>query len=154
MASCISDFLLPSAVILDLRAATKQSLLHALSEQASGFTKLPAETIFAELNKRESLGSTGMGDGIALPHATYAGLNQTFGLVARMKPPVDFEAIDGKPVDLVFLLLTPMSAEKTHLNALAAVSRRLRNREVTEKLRTITDAAAFYTLLAGEKHCA
>jgi nitrogen PTS system EIIA component len=151
MASCIVDFLSPRAVILDLRATTKQSLLHALSEQASGFTKLSPETIFAELNKRESLGSTGMGDGVAIPHATYTGLSQTFGLVARLKPAVDFEAIDGKPVDLVFLLLTPAAAEKTHLNALAAISRRLRNREVTEKLRTTTDATAFYNLIVGEK---
>jgi len=154
MASSIINFLSPNAVILDLRAANKQSLLHALSEQASASTKLPAETIFAELSKRENLGSTGMGEGVAIPHATYSGLSTTFGLVARVKPPVDFEAIDGKPVDLVFLLLTPASGEKTHLNALAAISRRLRNREITEKLRTSADAAAFYNLMVDEKRCA
>jgi PTS system nitrogen regulatory IIA component len=154
MASCIFDFLSPSAVILDLRVPTKQSLLHALSEEASRFAKLTPEAIFAELNRRESLGSTGMGDGIAIPHATYTGLSKTFGLVARAKPAVDFDAIDGKPVDLVFLLLTPASGEKTHLNALAAISRRLRTREVTEKLRTAADAAAFYNVLIGEKHSA
>jgi nitrogen PTS system EIIA component len=154
MASSIVDFLSPNAVVLDLRAANKQSLLHALSEQASASTRLPSETIFAELNKRESLGSTGMGDGVAIPHATYSGLSQTFGLVARVKPPVDFEAIDGKPVDLVFLLMTPASGEKTHLNALAALSRRLRNRDVTGKLRTSADAVAFYNLMIDEKYCA
>jgi PTS system nitrogen regulatory IIA component len=150
MSSCIPSFLSPGAVILDLRAATKPSLLHALSERASQPSGLPAETIFAELSKRESLGSTGMGDGIAIPHATYARLHRTFGLAARVKPAVDFDAIDGKPVDLVFLLLTPASSEKTHLNALAAISRRLRNRDVTEKLRAIAGPDGFYRLLIGE----
>ncbi|HVX34721.1 MAG TPA: PTS sugar transporter subunit IIA [Hyphomicrobium sp.] len=149
MASCIIDFLSPRAVMLDVRVPTKLALLRTLSERASAATGLPAETIFAELNKRESLGSTGMGDGIALPHAAYADLKQTFGLVARLKPPVEFEAIDSKPVDLAFLLLTPAGAEKTHLNALAAVSRRLRNRDVAEKLRMVNNENAFYDVLRG-----
>lgn len=149
MASCIVSFLMPRAVMLDIRASSKLALLHTLSERASEFTGLPPETIFTELNKRESLGSTGMGGGVAIPHAAYPGLKQTFGLAARIRPAIDFEAIDDKPVDLVFLLLTPASAEKAHLNALAAVSRRLRTREVAEKLRTAPDAAAFYDLLRG-----
>lgn len=149
MTSCIIDFLSPRAVMLDVRAPTKLALLHILSDRASTATGLPAATIFSELNKRESLGSTGMGGGIALPHAAYADLKQTFGLVARLKPPVEFEAIDGKPVDLAFLLLTPAAGEKTHLNALAAVSRRLRNRDVVERLRTASDEGAFYDALRG-----
>lgn len=149
MASCIIDFLSPHAIMLDVRAPTKIALLHTLSERASAATGLPAPTIFAELNKRESLGSTGMGDGIAIPHAAYADLKQPFGLIARLKPPVEFDAIDGKPVDLAFLLLTPAAADKAHLNALATVSRRLRNRDVVERLRTVNDEGAFYDILRG-----
>ena len=110
----------------------------------------PAETVFAELDKRERLGSTGIGDGIAIPHAKYVGLSETIGLVARLKPALDFDAVDGRPVDLVFLLLAPASSDKMHLNALAAVSRRLRNREVIAKLRASPDAASFYSLLTSE----
>jgi PTS system nitrogen regulatory IIA component len=154
MASAIVSFLSPRAVVLDIRATSKLALLHALSQHASEFTGFPAEAILAEINKRESLGSTGMGDGVALPHAKYEGLGQTFGLAARVKPAVDFDAIDGKPVDLVFLLLTPAASEKTHLNALAAISRRLRNREVREKLRAARDPEAFYGLLISDAPCA
>jgi nitrogen PTS system EIIA component len=146
----IKSFLSPSAVILDLRAADKRSLLLELSKRAAEIARLPAEAIFSELDKREGLGSTGIGDGIAIPHAKYEGLTETIGLVARVKPAVDFDAVDARPVDLVFLLLTPASSDKMHLNALAAVSRRLRNREVTAKLRASTDAESFYSLMTGE----
>ena len=106
----ISSFLSPSAVVLDLRATDKTSLLHELSRRAVGIARLPRETVFAELDKRERLGSTGIGDGIAIPHAKYAGLTETIGLVARLKPALDFDAVDGRPVDLVFLLLAPASS--------------------------------------------
>src|SRR5271168_3890040 len=150
MAIGISSFLTPRAVILDLRATDKTSLLHELSRRAAEIARLPAETVFAELDKRERLGSTGIGDGIAIPHAKYLGLSETIGLVARLKPALDFDAVDGRPVDLVFLLLAPASSDKMHLNALAAVSRRLRNREVIAKLRASPDAASFYLLLTSE----
>ena len=146
----ISSFLSPSAVVLDLRATDKTSLLHELSRRAAGIARLPTETVFAELDKRERLGSTGIGDGIAIPHAKYAGLTETIGLVARLKPALEFDAVDGRPVDLVFLLLAPASSDKMHLNALAAVSRRLRNRDVIAKLRASPDAASFYSLLTSE----
>jgi PTS system nitrogen regulatory IIA component len=146
----ISSFLSPSAVVLDLRTTDKTSLLHELSRRAAEIARLPAETIFAELDKRERLGSTGIGDGIAIPHAKYLGLTETIGLATRLKPALDFDAVDGRPVDLVFLLLAPASSDKMHLNALAAVSRRLRNREAIAKLRASPDAASFYSMLTSE----
>ena len=105
---------------------------------------MTTDVIVAELMKREQLGSTGMGGGVAIPHARYIGLKSRFGLVARLKPAVDFDAIDGMPVDLVFVLLVPSVAEGDHLNMLAAVSRRMRSREVTQKLRSIQDPDTFY----------
>jgi PTS system nitrogen regulatory IIA component len=153
MASGISSFLSPCEVLLDIRAASKVSLLHELSERSADLTGLSPEYIFAELSKRENLGSTGMGDGVAIPHATYAGLKEPFGIAARIKPAIDFESIDSKPVDLVFLLLTPALSEKTHLNALAAVSRKLRNGDVTARLRAAVDRETFYGALTAGAHC-
>lgn len=153
MASGITSFLSPSEVLLDIRAASKLSLLRELAERGAELTGLYPELIFAELSKRENLGSTGLGDGVAIPHATYTGLEEPFGIAARVKPAIDFESIDGKPVDLVFLLLTPASAEKTHLNALAAVSRKLRNRDVTMRLRAAVDRETFYGALTAGAPC-
>jgi PTS system nitrogen regulatory IIA component len=144
MTISISNFLSPNDVFLDLRAPDKTTLLQDLAQRAAKSAGLAPETIFAELQKREQLGSTGMGGGVAIPHARYQELKKPFGIFARFKPAVDFEAIDNKPVDLVFLLLVPAAAEGEHLNMLAAVSRRMRSREVTDKLRSIRDVKVFY----------
>jgi PTS system nitrogen regulatory IIA component len=150
MAVSISSFLSPNDVLLDLRAPDKITLLHELASRAEKSTGLCSGIIFAELAKREQLGSTGMGGGVAIPHARYGGLKTSFGLVARLRPAVDFEAIDSRPVDLVFLLLVPSAVEGEHLNMLAAVSRRMRSRDVTDKLRSTQDAKSFYAELTAQ----
>src|SRR5690349_3512528 len=147
MPTSISSFLSPSDVFLDVGEPDKISLLSDLARRAAPSVGLSSDVIVTELMKRERLGSTGMGSGVAIPHARYIGLKKPFGLVARLKPPVDFEAIDNMPVDLVFLLLVPAAAEGDHLNMLAAVSRRMRSREVTQKLRSLKDKDIFYKLL-------
>lgn len=150
MTTSISSFLSPSDVLLDVRSPDKLSLLRDLARHAAPSTGLSSDVIVTELMKREQLGSTGMGGGVAIPHARYLGLKKPFGLVARLKPAVDFEAIDDLPVDLVFVLLVPAAAEGDHLNMLAAVSRRMRSREVTQKLRVIQDPNIFYRLITAE----
>jgi len=150
MTTSISSFLSPSDVLLDVRSPDKLLLLRDLARHAAPSTGLSSDVIVTELMKREQLGSTGMGGGVAIPHARYPGLKKPFGLVARLKPAVDFEAIDNLPVDLVFVLLVPAAAEGDHLNILAAVSRRMRSREVTQKLRVIQDPNIFYRLIAAE----
>jgi PTS system nitrogen regulatory IIA component len=99
------------------------------------------------LLERERLGTTGVGNGIAIPHGKLAGLKQLFGMFARLEQPVDFDAIDEQPVDLIFLLLAPEAAGADHLKALARVSRLLRDRSVCEKLRGANQADAIYALL-------
>lgn len=150
MTTSISSLLSPSDVFLDVRAPDKLSLLRDLARRAAPSTGLSGDLIVTELMKREQLGSTGMGSGVAIPHARYLGLKKPFGLVARLKPALDFEAIDNLPVDLVFVLLVPAAAEGDHLNVLAAVSRRMRSREVTQKLRVIQDPEIFYRLITAE----
>ena len=150
LAMKVSRFLARDDVILDLRAADKITLLRELARRAADVVHLPAETIFREMSKREQLGSTGIGKGIAIPHARFAGLKAPFGIVARLKPTVNFDSVDGMPVDIAFMLLAPASPEKDHLTALAAVSRSLRDRSVLEQLRSSRDRESFYRLLTGE----
>jgi PTS system nitrogen regulatory IIA component len=103
--------------------------------------------VFEVLLERERLGTTGVGGGIAIPHGRLPGLTHMFGLFARLERPVDFEAIDERPVDLIFLLLAPSAAGADHLKALARVSRLLRDRSLVEKLRATESADALYALL-------
>jgi PTS system nitrogen regulatory IIA component len=150
MPTQISNFLSSDNIVLDLRASDKATLLRDLSRRAAAIVHIPAETLYLELAKREQLGSTGIGEGIAIPHAQFAGLRAPFGIVARLKPPIDYEAVDEQQVDLVFVILVPASSEKEHLNALAAAARRLREREVVRKLRAAPDKKAFYLSLIGD----
>jgi PTS system nitrogen regulatory IIA component len=143
----ISDLLLPSAVFAAAKSAGKKQLLLELSEKAAAVTGLPARRIFETLNERERLGSTGMGQGVAVPHGHLEGLEQMTGLFLRLSSPVDFEAMDEQPVDFIFLLLAPPGAGADHLKALARVSRLLRNRSVCEKLRAASNPAALFALL-------
>jgi PTS system nitrogen regulatory IIA component len=122
----------------------KTAVLQELSRRAAAALNLPADTISAALLKREQLGSTGMGNGFAIPHACVPGVQAPFGMLARLKEPIGFEAVDEKPVDLVFLLLVPEPAQSQQLNVLASVARRLRDRKVLEALRTAKDARAIY----------
>jgi nitrogen PTS system EIIA component len=140
----ITDFLAPDDVLTDLRAHDKLRLLHELSARAGAALNLKPETIEAELFKREQLGSTGMGDGVAIPHARFGAVHKPYGVMARLKKPIDFDAIDGRPVDLVFLLLLPSGASGGPLNALACVARKLREPDVLEALRSGADGKALF----------
>ena len=131
----IKNFLSPANVLLDVSASDKARLLQMLSDRAASALNLPADRIFHHLAASEELGSTGTGAGIASPHARVEGVKKPFGILARLKKPMDFSSIDGKPVDLVFLLLLPTTSAGEQLNALASVARRLRNPERLSGLR-------------------
>jgi PTS system nitrogen regulatory IIA component len=136
----ISDFLSPQSVMIDVRASDKARLLRELSVQAADQAGLDAGEVSAQILKREELGSTGVGNGVGLPHARIAGLKTPFGLLARLRHSVDFDAVDDQPVDIVFLLLLPENANGAQLNALACVARALRNPETLRLLRKAPDA--------------
>jgi len=140
--------LLPARnIVVDLDVATKAQFFGAIGsvfERSAGLT--PAG-VAASLAAREKLGSTGLGQGIAIPHGRIAGISKMTGFFAQLDRPVDFDAMDDQPVDLVFLLLAPEGAGADHLKALARVSRLLRNQSVCEKLRAASQPAALYALL-------
>jgi PTS system nitrogen regulatory IIA component len=136
-------------VFVRLRAADKPRLLQELSRRAGAVLGIPAGEIAAALAAREALGSTGVGNGIAVPHAQLPQLAATAGFFAHLERPVDFASIDGKPVDLVFLLLGPPQARAEHLSLLAAGTRRLRERSVADALRGAASAAEARALLVA-----
>jgi PTS system nitrogen regulatory IIA component len=141
------DFLDPKAVLPFLRAAGKKQALQELASHAALLTGLDAGGIFEALLQRERLGSTGIGEGIAIPHGKLPGLNRIVGLAARLEKPVDFEALDSQPVDILFLLLAPEGAGADHLKALARVARVLREPGLVERIRATRDADALYAVL-------
>ena len=143
----ISDLLTPAGVIAHLRATNKRQALQELARRAASLTDRRERAIFEVLLERERLGTTGIGGGTAIPHGRLADLPRIVGLFARLEKPVDFEAIDNQPVDLIFLLLTPASAGADHLKALSRVSRLLRDKAICEKLRGTDRADALYALL-------
>ncbi len=143
----LSDFIAPDSVEPVLKAKTKKQLLQELSARAAPLTGLPERDIFEVLLQRERLGSTGLGQGIAIPHAKLQGLKHIVGVFARLAEPIDFDAVDGQNVDIVFLLLAPAAAGADHLTALARISRLLREGSAVEKLRASKDAAALYAVL-------
>ena len=145
----ISDFITQDRIVLDIRARNKNQLLGELAKRVEPASQgIQAETIHAALLSREALGSTGLGRGFALPHARIEGLTAFVGLFARLARPIDYDAIDAAPVDLVFLLLMPAEAGHSHVAALAAVSRRFRDAATVANLRKADSAAAFTTLTA------
>ena len=143
----LSDFLSPEAIVPALKCNSKKQALQELAHRAAALTGLNEREIFETLLQRERLGSTGIGRGIAIPHGKLAKLDQLFGLFARFEKPVEFEALDSEPVDLVFLLLAPETAGADHLKALARVARILRDPSVTQMLRITREPAALYALL-------
>lgn len=149
MMSDINEILSLAAVDDDLVAANKKALFQQLGAVAAKLTRLPAKDIVACLNAREKIGSTGFGGGTAIPHGKMDGLPHVVGFFARLSQPVDFQAIDGMPVDLVFLLLSPPDAGADHLKALATVSRVFRDRQIVAKLRGARSKDAIFALLAG-----
>ena len=146
----IKAFLSPDDVLVDVRATDKSRLLGDLCKRAASAIGLNVALVSGEILKREELGSTGMGDGVAIPHARIQGLERPFGVLARLKKLMDFAAIDGRPVDLVFVLLLPGAPEGEQLTALASVARRLRNPEVMAALRGARDAADMYRVMIAE----
>jgi PTS system nitrogen regulatory IIA component len=143
-----SDLVSPNAIIPALKVNGKKQALQEIAAKAAALTGQSERTILEILLQREKLGSTGVGNGVAIPHGKLAKLANVFGLFARLERPVDFEALDGQPVDLVFLLLAPEGAGADHLKALARVARLLRDPEVARKLRASNGAEAIYAVLA------
>jgi PTS system nitrogen regulatory IIA component len=152
----IADLVGPGSVIANLKAGSKKQALQDLAARAAELTGLPEREIFDTIIEREHLGTTGVGQGIAIPHGKLASLERLYGLFARLDKAIDFEAIDDQPVDLIFLLLAPESAGADHLKALAKVSRLLRDKAVCEKLRGSDGRDALYALLIepGAQHAA
>ena len=140
----IKEFLSAADVHVDVTVSDKVRLLRELADRAAISLGVPADRILSELLKREKLGSTGTGGGIAIPHARISGLDKPFGILVRLNEPIDFDAIDGQPVDLLFLLLLPVISDKEHLNALAAVARILRNADSVRKLRRSRDREGLF----------
>ena len=145
------NFLAKDGIISSLNATSKKQLLQDLADRAAGATGLGAHEIFSTLLQRERLSSTGLGQGIAVPHVKLKSLDKIVGMFARLDAPIDFESPDGEPVDLVFLLLSPEHASGDHLKALARISRLVRDPATLKSLRTASDLAALKkTLTAPE----
>lgn len=143
----IDDLITPEGVVASLRVSSKKQALQELSKRAAELTGQQERAIFEVLTERERLGTTGVGNGIAIPHGKLAGLDRLHGLFARLQTPVDFDAIDDQPVDLICLLMAPETAGADHLKALARVSRLLRDRAVCDKIRGSENPEAIYALL-------
>ena len=147
----INDLISSETVVANLHATSKKQLLQELSRRAADVTGEHERAIFDVLMERERLGTTGVGSGIAIPHGKLQSLEKLHGLFARLDQPVDFQAIDERPVDLIFLLLAPESAGAAHLKALARVSRILRDGKVCEKLRGTDKPDALLAILTEKK---
>ncbi len=143
----LHDLLTPDAVIAPLKANGKKQALQEIAQRAALITGLAERDIFETLLQRERLGSTGIGDGIAIPHGRPAALDRLRGMFVRLEKPIDFEALDGQPVDIMFVLLAPEAAGADHLKALARVARVLRDRTTLERVRRAHDASAIYAIL-------
>ena len=143
----LNDLIAPNAILPALKVNNKKQVLQELAARAAVLSGQNERAVFDILMQREKLGSTAIGNGIAIPHGKMATLNRLFGLFARLDRPVDFDALDNQPVDLVFLLLAPESAGADHLKALARVARLMRDANVTHKLRASQDAESLYAVL-------
>lgn len=143
----ISDLVSLEAIIPHLKASSKKQALQELADHAAEIVGQQERAIFDVLLERERLGTTGVGQGVAIPHGRLPNLDRLYGFFARLDTPIDFDAIDEQPVDLIFLLLAPESAGADHLKALAKVSRLLRNKPICDKIRGTDSADAIYALL-------
>jgi len=147
----LSEIIGGEAVRAPLKATSKKRLLQDIADMAASVYGLQSDEVYRALQEREALGPTGVGRGVAIPHARFAGVDRVIGLFARLEKPVDFESIDRQPVDLVFALFAPESAGAEHLKALARVSRTLRSETVCTKLRSTFDTAALYAILTDSR---
>ena len=146
----LADHITPDSILFDPDVSSKAEALQLVSAGASKVSGLPADTILTALQKRESLGSTGIGQGVAIPHTRVGGIEKPIGLLARLKKPIDFESIDDMPVDIIFVLLTPDEEPNRHLNVLACFSRKLRSPGVLEQMRVAKDAQSLYERFVAE----
>ena len=146
----IKDFLSPDCVMVDVRVADKITLLRRLARRAAESIVAAADHIAAELLKRENLGSTGTGGGVAIPHARLPEVKRPFGMLIRLREAIDFDAIDGQPVDIVFALLLPARPEGEQLSALACVARKLRDAGALKDLRGAKDDKKMYSLMVQD----
>jgi PTS system nitrogen regulatory IIA component len=144
----LNDLVAPQAVISALKVNNKKRALQEIAARAAELTGRPEREILDVLMQRERLGSTAIGNGIAIPHGKLPQLDRLFGLFARLDRPIDFESLDGQPVDLIFLLLAPENAGADHLKALARIARLLRDSDIIRLLRESTDREALYAVLA------
>ncbi|PWW00073.1 phosphotransferase IIA-like nitrogen-regulatory protein PtsN [Hoeflea marina] len=144
----LADLIAQNSVLPALKANSKKQLLQELASKASEVTGLPEREIFDVILQRERLGSTGVGNGIAIPHGKLPTLERIVGIFARLDHPVNFEALDDQPVDLVFLLLAPEGAGADHLKALSRIARVLRDSDMVAKLRATDDAASLYAFFS------
>jgi PTS system nitrogen regulatory IIA component len=140
----VKSFLSAEDVVADYRAETKEQLLDELCARAAQAAHLDVQLVRGEILKREQLGCTGVGGGIAIPHARLQNLKKPYGSLVRLRKPIDYDAIDGDPVDIVFLLLLPAEPAGDQLNALAATARKLRDRDTLSRLRGAPDGHAVY----------
>ncbi len=149
----LSDLILPGSVIPSMRANSKKQAIQELAAKGAEVTGLDERQIFDTLLQREKLGSTGVGGGIAIPHGKLPGLDRIHAVFARVPKPVEFDALDDQPVDLLFLLLAPENAGADHLKALARIARILREPGVAARLRAAADPTALYAVLTeGARH--
>jgi nitrogen PTS system EIIA component len=146
----IEDFLSPNDALFHLRAADKASLLTELSKRAAAALGLDVAVVCSELMKREDLGSTGVGAGIAIPHACLPSLTHPFGILARLSKAIDFGSIDGAPVDVVFLILLPTTSSGDQLNALASVTRNLRDPARASAVRRASSGVQLYEAITAQ----
>ena len=147
----LADLIAQNAVLPALKANSKKQLLQEMSAKAATLTGLPEREIFDVILQRERLGSTGVGNGIAIPHGKMAHLDHIIGVLARLEQPVNFEALDDEPVDLVVLLLAPEGAGADHLKALSRIARVMRDSDLVEKMRATDDAASLYAFLSDSQ---
>jgi PTS system nitrogen regulatory IIA component len=147
----LADLLQQDAIIPALKVNSKKQLLQELAAKAAKITGVPEREVFDVILQRERLGSTGVGHGIAIPHGKLNSIHSIVGVFARLETPVDFEALDDQPVDLVFLLLAPEGAGADHLKALSRIARVLRDQDLVSKLRATESDTAIYTFLNQEQ---
>ena len=144
----LTDLIAPNAIVPALKVNNKKQAIQELASRAAELSGENERAILEILLQREKLGSTGVGNGVAIPHGKLPKLGRLFGLFARLERPIDFEALDGQPVDLIFLLLAPEAAGADHLKALARVARLLRDPKIARGLRDSRDADALYAVLS------
>lgn len=143
----ISDVIKPEDVAIGMSASSKVRLLQQLSEKAAHVLGISEHDILAALQSREALGSTGIGAGIAIPHAPVAGIERPFGFFVRLTKPIEFDAIDDEPVDIVCLILTPPDGQANYLKLLSNVARQLRSADAIKRIRSTSDPAHIYSAI-------